>query len=208
MGNPRKNDYSEAIASEFSTDFMVWSQRTVLADPKQGQGSNPVHRENPRKPFFPRYLRVGRTSSDVIPTAIIITTITHGLGSNESVASGRVTRTHSLAEEYKARRVPNSPIPSILRKNAVFQPISFAEAPRAAWGRLTNSVEACEPIRVGMARSGWGRPASGLTRGFPVAQVFNLRLSIAAARCCPDYAAATPLVDETVAAPAQRTSVM
>ena len=100
-----------------------------------------------------------------MPTATIITAFTYGLGPIESVASGRVTRTHSLTEEYKARRVPNSPIPSILRNNAVFQPISFAEAPRAAWGRLTNSVEACEPIRVGMARSGrvdptW--PRSGL----------------------------------------------
>ena len=151
MGNPRKNDYSEAIASEFSTDFMVWSQRTVLADPEQGQGSNPVHRENPRKPFFPRYLWGGHTSADGMQTATNITASTYGLGPIESVASGRVTRTHSLTEECKARRVPNSPIPSILRNNAVFQPISFAEAPRAAWGRLTNSVGATLP---GMARSG------------------------------------------------------
>ena len=133
---------------------MVWPRRTVLADPKQGTGSNPVHRENPRKPVFPHYLRVGRTSSDVIPTATIITAFTYGLGSIASVASGRVTRTNSLAEEYRARCVPNSPIPSISRKTAVFQPISFAEGPRAAWGRLTNSVEAIGATLFGVADAG------------------------------------------------------
>ena len=133
---------------------MVWPRRTVLADPKPGPGSNPAHRENPRKPFFSRYLRGGRPSADGMHTATIITTFTYGLGSIGSAASGRVTRTHSLAEEYQARGVPNSLIPSVSRKTAVFQPISFAKGPRAAWGRLTNSVAAIGATLFGVADAG------------------------------------------------------
>jgi len=145
-----------------------------LGRPQAGTRLKPVHRENPRKPLFLRYLRGGRTSADGMQTATIITAFTYGLGSIESVASGRVTRTDSLPKGYRARCVPNSLIPSVARKNAVFQPISFAEGPPALSGRLTNSVEAYRQVLFGTAGS-----------GSPVAQVFNLCLSIPAARGYP-----------------------
>ena len=114
-------------------------------------------------------------------TATIITAFTYGLGSIESVASGRVTRTHSLSQEYRARCVPNSLIPSVARKTAVFQPISFAEGPPALSGRLTNSVEAIGATLFGMADAGRVDPHLAWLGASPVAQVFNLCQSIAAA---------------------------
>jgi len=114
-------------------------------------------------------------------TATIITAFTYGLWSIESVASGRVTRTHSLAGKYRARCVPNSLIPSVSRKNAAFQTISFAEGPPALSGRLTNSVEAIGAILFGMADAGRVDPHLAWLGASPVAQVFNLCHSIAAA---------------------------
>jgi hypothetical protein len=90
-----------------------------------------------------------------MPTATIITAITYGLGSIESLAGWRVTTTHSPTGKYRARCVPNSAIPLIVRKKAIFQPFSFAGGSRAVCGRLTKSVEACGPILLGTARSGW-----------------------------------------------------
>jgi hypothetical protein len=160
---------------------MVWPRRTVLADPKPGPGLNPVHRENPRKPFFPRYLRGGRTSADGMHTATIITAFTYGLGSIESAASGRVTRTHSLTEEYKARCVPNSLIPSVSRKNSVFQPIFVRRRTSGRMGAAhqLGGGHRGNPVRGGRCRT--GRPHLPWLRASPVAQVFNLCLSIAAA---------------------------
>ena len=71
--------------------------------------------------------------------------------------------THSPTGKYRARCVPKSPNPSLLRKKSFFQCFSVGGGFRAACGRITNSVEACGPVLFGTARFEWvdPRPARG-----------------------------------------------
>jgi hypothetical protein len=89
--------------------------------------------------------------------------------------------THSPPGKYKARCVPKSPNPSVFTNKACFQVLfSRWKVQGGLWAdhQIGGGLRA-SPIRHGPFRM--GRSASGPRRDSPVAQVFNLCLSIVAA---------------------------
>ena len=86
----QENDFFEPISGELRTYFVNLVPTYGLGRPRAGTGLKPPPSRKPKIAVFPRYLRVGRTSSDVMPTATIITAITSGLRSIESVAGEKV----------------------------------------------------------------------------------------------------------------------
>jgi hypothetical protein len=133
--------------------------------PKRESNSIAVHRETLKKSVQTLYLRVGPTSSDVMPTATTITTHTYGLGPIESVAGRCVTTTHSPAEKYNARCVPNSPDPSLFARKACFPVICRRwRGPSGLWAdHQVGGGLVAKSFRDG----GTGRPAPGPPRDSP-----------------------------------------
>jgi len=163
---PAKMNSSNLCQADSGPISRISSRPTVLADPKQRPGSNPVHRENPRKAVFPRHLRGGRTSSDVIPTATIIMAITYGLGSNDHSPAGgsqRPTRRHRDTKHVACQTRRFHPF----RENTLYFSLfrSLTDHGRHGGGSPNRWSHQGNPARRGRCRT--GRPPSGLVRGSP-----------------------------------------